>query len=116
LIVRVEKSERMSRAVVANGFVFLSGLTAIDKSLDIAGQTSDVLNRIEKLLIASGSSREHLLSATVWLNDVKDFDRMNEAWESWFRNTAPPARATVEAKLALPGALIEIMAQALVSK
>jgi enamine deaminase RidA (YjgF/YER057c/UK114 family) len=114
LIRRVEQTERMSRAVVANGFVFLSGLTALDKSRDIIGQTTDVLDRIQKLLIASGSSREGLISATIWLNDVKDFDRMNEAWEAWFKGVAPPARATVESKLALPGALIEIMAQALV--
>jgi enamine deaminase RidA (YjgF/YER057c/UK114 family) len=48
----------------------------------------------------------------VWLSDIRYFDEMNEAWEAWIAKDCAPVRATVEAKLAGPEYLVEIMVQA----
>jgi enamine deaminase RidA (YjgF/YER057c/UK114 family) len=103
----------LSRAVVANGFVFLAGLTARNKEGDVRRQTSDILEQIETLLKEAGSNKSKLVSANVWLTDVADFDEMNLAWEAWIDPRNPPARATVQAQLAGSGSLVEIKAMAL---
>ena len=50
--------------------------------------------------------RNAVLSATIWLRDIADFDLMNAAWTAWIDE--PPARATVEAVLGLPDIRVEI--------
>jgi enamine deaminase RidA (YjgF/YER057c/UK114 family) len=93
---RLEPSARMSQAVVANGFVFLAGQVATDPSANVEGQTRQVLGEIDRLLALAGSSKERILSATIYLADVATFGEMNKAWEAWVSANAKPARATVE--------------------
>ena len=60
-----------------------------------------------------GSDKEHILFAQVFLKDViRDFDDMNEVWESWVTPGCEPARATVQAKMAKEEALVEIVVTA----
>lgn len=73
-----------------------------------ADQTRNVLERIDGLLAEAGSSREHILSATIWLADISTFDEMNAVWDAWVPAGSAPARATVEAKLAAPKYGVEI--------
>jgi enamine deaminase RidA (YjgF/YER057c/UK114 family) len=49
-----------------------------------------------------------VLSATIWLRNIEDFDHMNRAWVDWIDKEEPPARATVQAVLGLPDILVEI--------
>lgn len=49
----------------------------------MAEQTEDCLRRVDRLLREAGSSREHMLHATIWLADMADFDAMNEVWAAW---------------------------------
>lgn len=107
-ILRIGKNERLSRVVVHGGVAYLSGLTADDRQQDVAGQTRQILAKADGYLRDVGATRSSLLSAMIWLRDVSDFDRMNSAWVEWIDKDAPPARATVEAKLALPDILVEI--------
>jgi enamine deaminase RidA (YjgF/YER057c/UK114 family) len=113
-IARIEKGKRLSRVVIHNGTAYLAGLTAEDRKKDVAGQTAEILAKADELLKQAGSSRSRLLSATIWLRDIADFDRMNPVWERWIDPNEPPARATVEAKLAAPDLLVEIMFMAAV--
>jgi enamine deaminase RidA (YjgF/YER057c/UK114 family) len=55
-----------------------------------------------------GSTREKILSATIWLADIATFDEMNRVWDSWVPRGHAPARATVEARLAAPEFVVEI--------
>ena len=55
------------------------------------------------------SDRSKILSANVRLADMGRFAEMNEVWDAWVAPGATPARATVEAKLARPANLVEIM-------
>jgi enamine deaminase RidA (YjgF/YER057c/UK114 family) len=110
---RIESSARMSQAVVANGFVFLAGQVAGDTSANVEGQTRQVLGEIDRLLQLAGTSKERLLSATIYLADVATFAEMNRAWEAWVPAGGKPARATVEAKMVAPEYRVEIQVVAL---
>jgi enamine deaminase RidA (YjgF/YER057c/UK114 family) len=112
MITRYESNNRLSKAVVANGFVFLSGITAEDVSGDIEAQTKSVLKQIDAYLAQAGTSKTQLVSANIWLSSIADAPGMNKVWESWIGRDNTPARATVESKLATPAILVEIMVQA----
>jgi len=113
-IKRIESSARMSQAVVANGFVFLAGQVATDPSTaDVEVQTRQVLAEIDRLLALAGSSKQKILTATIYLSDVASFADMNRAWEAWVPADAKPARATVEAALVAPQYKVEIQVTAL---
>jgi enamine deaminase RidA (YjgF/YER057c/UK114 family) len=60
------------------------------------------------LLEKAGSGREQIISATIYLRDMKDFDGMNAVWDAWIPQGHAPARACVEARLARPGLLVEV--------
>ncbi|MET2828666.1 RidA family protein [Mesorhizobium shangrilense] len=107
-ILRLDKTERLSRIVVHNGTVYLSGLTADDKNTDTSNQTRQILETADTLLERVGADRSKLLFAQIWLRDVEDFDAMNKAWVTWLDGAEPPARATVGASFALPEIRIEI--------
>lgn len=112
-IKRLEPGPRMSQAVVANGFVFLAGQVAPDPSSpDVGEQTRQVLAEIDRLLAAAGTSKEKLVSATIYLADVSTFAAMNRVWETWVAPEGKPARATVEAKMVAPEYKVEIQAVA----
>ena len=108
-VTRLAPGPRFCRAVVHQGVAYLAGMTADDLSQGTAGQTSAVLAKIDEHLLLAGSSRAGLLSATIWLRDIADFDLMNEAWDRWLDRAAMPVRATVEARLAGEGYRVEIM-------
>jgi len=101
--------KRLSEIVVHNGVAYLAGEVPDDTSKDITGQTEEVLSKIEKLLAQAGSDKTKILSAQIFLPDMKDFAGMNKAWEAWVAEGQAPARATIEAKLANPGYKVEIM-------
>lgn len=115
-IERIETSPRLSRAVVYGGLVFLCGLTAEDLELDIRGQTEQALAKVEAYLKAAGTDKSRLLSAQVWLKDIRrDFFGMNEVWDAWTSPTAAPTRATAQCEMASPRLLVEIIATAAVA-
>jgi enamine deaminase RidA (YjgF/YER057c/UK114 family) len=114
MIVRHENTGRLSKALVANGFVFLSGLTAKDRSGGVREQTADILAQIDHYLALAGTNKSRLVTGNIWLKDVGTFNEMNEAWEAWVDKECPPARATVESRLAHDSILVEIQVQGLV--
>lgn len=107
-IQRQETKQRMSRIVVHNGTIYLCGQVCADASQGIAEQTQTMLEKVDVLLVQSGSDRQHMLSATVFLRDMKDFAAMNSVWDAWVPDGHAPARACVEASMARPELLVEI--------
>lgn len=99
----------MSQAVIHGDTVYVAGQVADDPSADVAGQTRQVLAKIDSLLAEAGTDKSKLLSANVWLSDISTFDQMNATWDEWVTPGSPPARATVESKLAGPQYKVEIM-------
>ncbi len=107
-ITRIAPGARMSGAVVHGDTVYLSGHVEADSSLGVRAQTEAILRRIDERLAAAGTDKSKLLSATIWLADIGTFDDMNAAWDAWVDRGNPPARATVEARLAAPAYKVEI--------
>jgi enamine deaminase RidA (YjgF/YER057c/UK114 family) len=108
-IKRIECGPRMSRAVVCNNMVYLAGLTADDTSADVGGQTAQILAKIDKYLKEAGSDKTKIVSANIWLTDMRTFNQMNKVWDAWVSQGNTPARATVQAELANPQIQVEIM-------
>jgi enamine deaminase RidA (YjgF/YER057c/UK114 family) len=109
-IERHEAGPRMSKAVVHGDTVYLSGLVAdAPKGKNTAEQTRNILSQIESFLARAGTDKSNLLSANIWLTDMATFAEMNAVWDAWLSPGNPPARATVEAKLASPDYKVEIM-------
>ena len=105
---RRHTTDRMSRIVIHNGTVYLCGQVAKDYSGDITQQTREMLEKVDDLLAQAGSSRQHILSATLYIADMEDFAAMNEVWDAWVPEGHAPARACVQARMARPAIRVEI--------
>ena len=108
-IVRHESAGILSKAVEYGGLVHLAGVVADDLSQDAKGQSQQILAAIDALLAKCGSNKSKVLSAVIWVSDIRYRAPMNEAWSAWTDAKNLPARACIEAKLADPRALVEIM-------
>ena len=113
-IQRFDVGPRMSEMAVHDGVAYLAGQVAADASLDIRGQTRQVLAAIDALLERAGSDKSKILRAQIFLADLADFAAMNAVWEAWVVAGQTPPRATVQAALAKPQWKIEIVVTAAV--
>ena len=111
-VTRHEPGPILSLAVEHGNAVYLAGIVAKNLKNDIKGQTAEVLAEIDRLLAKCGSSKSKLLTATIWVTDIRNRASMNEVWSAWVDPKNLPARACVEAKLADPACLVEIMVTA----
>lgn len=107
-ITRIETGPRMSEAVFHGDTVYLAGQVGTPGD-SVTHQTQETLAEIERLLALAGSSKAHILRATIWLADMADFAEMNAVWDAWIADVPAPTRATGEAKLADPGYKVEII-------
>ena len=103
--------EKLSDATEYNGVIYTAGQVAENLNAAMKAQTADVLRQIDALLAKGGSSKSHILTATVYVTDMALKPEMDEAWMAWVDQTHPPARATVEARLGA-NVLVEIMVTA----
>jgi enamine deaminase RidA (YjgF/YER057c/UK114 family) len=99
---------RFSQYIVHNGLVYISG-QGYHKEGDIKVHTDNVLKDLEDRLKKAGSSMEKVLKVNVYLDDIADYDAMNEVYTGRF-GSKPPVRTTVAvAKGGVPGkSLVEI--------
>ena len=108
-IVRTEPNKVLAKAVEYHGFVYCAGVTAQDLGQDVTGQTRDVLSQIDAILETHGTDNTRLLQAQIWLKDIRDREAMNAVWSAWLPEGGAPARACVQAHMADPRHLVEIM-------
>ncbi len=92
-----------SQAIRAGNMLFLAGQIAIDPktnklidATDIETQTRRVLDNLKAVIEAAGMSMDDVVSTTVFMSDLNEFQRMNEVYATYFKDK-PPARATVQA-------------------
>jgi enamine deaminase RidA (YjgF/YER057c/UK114 family) len=111
IVERPNNLPHIAGAVVHGDTVYLQGVTP-DPGGDITSQTRQVLERIDALLALAGTDKSKLLTAQVWLSDMKLFEAHNAAWNAWVDRKNPPARTCVRADLWRPGLLVEIMVTA----
>lgn len=99
---------RYSDIVIHNGTAWIVEVpTSADA--DARTQTREILTSLDTLLGRAGSSRDRLLSATIYLTDMTDYDALNAEWDAWLPSASAPSRACVQvAALAQPGWRVEI--------
>lgn len=114
-IERLDTGARISRAVIHNGIVYVSGQASPEPAGDAAGQAKAVLAKIDELLARAGSSKDRILFAQVHLADMAHFDALNAAWVAWLAPPAIPARTVVQARLPRAEFLVEITVTAAVA-
>ncbi|MCS7061766.1 MAG: RidA family protein [Anaerolineae bacterium] len=104
-----------SQAIALDQLVFCSGQIPIDPATgnliegDIGAQTRRVLHNLSAVLEAAGSSLQHVVKTTVFLQSMNDFAAMNAVYAEFFADN-PPARSTIEVSKLPKGALVEIEA------
>jgi len=79
-IIRTDANQILAKAVEYHGFVYLQGVVPADASLDITGQTKDVLAQIDALLETHGTDNTRLLQAHIWLKNIADREALNAVW------------------------------------
>lgn len=107
-IVRHKPAKILCGAVEANGMVYVAGTVADKRPASVKAQTEEILGRIDALLAQAGSHKSKVVSAQIWLADMRTREEMNQAWLAWVDANNLPARACVEAKLASADMLVEI--------
>jgi 2-iminobutanoate/2-iminopropanoate deaminase len=103
-----------SQAIVAGGFVFLSGQIPLDphtgkliESDDVGDHVRRVMDNLIAVLTAAGSGLDRAVKATIYLADIADFPQVNRAYAAYFAD-APPARATIQVGALPLAARVEI--------
>lgn len=116
-VIKTEKAPQAigpySQAIVANGFVFVSGQIPLDPATgqlvtgDIQTQARRCLENLKAILEAAGALMDSLVKVTVFAKDLKDFQAINQVYLEFF-NENPPARSFIEVSRLPRDAAIEI--------
>lgn len=107
-IQRLHVGPRLSQVAIHGDTVYTAGIVADDTNADVAGQTGQILDKIDRYLKEAGTDKTRILTATIWLASIKDFAEMNSVWDQWVPKGNTPARACIESKLASPQYRVEI--------
>jgi enamine deaminase RidA (YjgF/YER057c/UK114 family) len=108
MLTRLNPNGRLSQAVVANGFVFVSGQATENPALSVGDQAREALSRIDAILTEAGSGKAKIVRADIALADIGDYQAMNQAWDEWVDRDNPPARTCAEARVSKKPYLVEI--------
>jgi enamine deaminase RidA (YjgF/YER057c/UK114 family) len=112
-IQRIESGKRMSKAVIHDNLIWISGQTS-DGGASVTRQTQDVLTEVDRILEECGSSKTHILQVVIWLTNMDDFEEMNAVYDDWVNPKYLPARACGESRLADENINVEIIVTAAV--
>jgi enamine deaminase RidA (YjgF/YER057c/UK114 family) len=108
-IERIDGGHRMSSAAVVGNLVFSAGRVAeANAGRDIGSQTREILDGIDARLARAGTDKSRLVSLSVWLASITNFNAMNVVQDAWVNKANPPGRACVEARLAGSQFAVEI--------
>jgi enamine deaminase RidA (YjgF/YER057c/UK114 family) len=108
-IARHDPSSILSHAVEHGDTVYLAGIVAKDLNKDVKGQTKEIVDEMDRLLAKCGTNKSKVLSATIWVTDIRNRAPGGSSDRPTRSRPRSSARACVEAKLADPKALVEIM-------
>jgi 2-iminobutanoate/2-iminopropanoate deaminase len=103
-----------SQAIRTGSLLFCSGQIPLDPSTgeivkeDVAGQARRCLENLSAVCQAAGTSLTEAVRCTVYLVDIADFARVNEAYGEFFGGDDPPARVAVGVASLPKGADVEI--------
>ena len=105
----IDSGPRMSQAAMVGNLVFTAGRVAGETAgRDVGSQTREILDGIDALLERAGTDKSRIVSVSIWLAAIGDFDAMNAVYDAWVDKANPPTRACVEARLAGSEFAVEI--------
>ena len=102
-----------SQAVQVGPTLYLSGQIALDPDTNklveggVVEQILRILENVKAVVAAAGGELDHVVKTTLFLQDMSDFQKVNEIYGEYFRD-APPARTTVEVSRLPQDALVEM--------
>lgn len=103
----------------AGGFVFISGMVAINPDSNTfeggspAQQTRQILSNFQRLLVEQSWSIQQVVLARIFCTDFSTFPQINDVWDEFFAHEIPPARTSVGVSALPLGASVEIEFQLL---
>ncbi len=102
-ITRFEMGPRFSEMTVVDlgnaKLIYLAGQVAQNTSLDVSGQTREVLEYIDQLLAKVGADKTNIVAARIYLASTGDYAVMNAVWDDWVPQGHTPARTTIGTRL-----------------
>lgn len=107
-----------SQGIKANGFLFVSGQIGLNPSTrklvegGMQAEAVQIMENIRAILTAGGAGMEDVISTTIYLKNIDDFQKMNEIYGRYFTGNFP-TRSTVGVSSLAGGANIEITVTAL---
>ena len=102
----------LHEVVEHNGTLYLAGVVAEDLSQDMTGQAKSVFGQIDVLLKEHGSSKDKLLTALIFVTNMKDKPAMNAVWKEWLAPANLPTRATIGVNDLEPNVRLEVVVTA----
>lgn len=99
----------LHEVVAYNGVLYFGGVVSDDLSLDMTGQTEDVLAQVDRLLALHGSDRSRILQVTIFVPDLSLRPAFNAVWKKYFPVEHLPARAMIGVADLGPKVLLEIV-------
>jgi len=93
-----------SQAIEVNGMLFVSGNIAMDADTgelvndNITNETKKVMQNLEQVLKAADMNFSNIVKTSIFLDEMSDFNAVNEVYATYFEGSAPPARETVAVK------------------
>ena len=109
---RHQQTPIFHRVVEHGDVLYFSGVVADDVSQDMKGQTAQICQKLDRLLGEVGSSKDKLLTATLFVTDMSQKPGMNEAWTAWIPAESLPTRATLGVADLGKDVLIEVVISA----
>lgn len=111
MINRFGVGKRASIAVTHNGtgYFAVTPQAPYDAGLSTAEQAVQLLAKADARLAEIGSGKDKLIFVAIILADMADYAAVNEVWDGWVADIAPPARACFEARLASPALKVEMI-------
>ncbi|AWB10585.1 2-iminobutanoate/2-iminopropanoate deaminase [Thermodesulfobium acidiphilum] len=104
-----------SQAIIANGFIFISGQLGIDPVTgnfageDTRTQFDQALKNLKSILNSVNLTLDNVVKTTVFLTDINEFGLINEVYANYFKNILP-ARSAIEVSKLPKGARVEVEA------
>ena len=105
-IIRLRPQPQWSDAVIHQQTAYF--VEVPECGTDITSQTQALLAQAERTLADVGSSKAHLLMATIYIKHMSDRAALNAAWQAWLPEGCAPARVCVSAEMASPDYLLEV--------
>ena len=111
---RINQGARYHDAVIHNGVIYCSGMTATDRGDDITLQCEGIFCKLDKLLESCRSDKDHMLHAQVFIKNATDVAAFNEAWDRWINKETAPSRDLSVTTLGRSAILAEVVVTAAV--